>query len=159
MFQAGSDPHLSLEVGLDLFDKVNLWIAKQSQWEISRSDNQTFHLTRSRLTCFNWKEGIVSLQRNVCNRLQKEVSKVWYNKIICADILERKLSDMFVGLRSHLDVEPDNACRTRKIHNGIKVDSTFWWWTKKILGRVGYIDYHTTHVYSAQKVFVRFQNI
>lgn len=55
------------------------------------------------------------LQLNVHYVLQKQLQKAWYNKLICTDSMERKLSEIFGGFRRYLDVKLDYGCLARKM--------------------------------------------
>lgn len=126
---------------------------------INSSDNETFYLTRARLTCLYWKEGIVLLQRYVHCRLEKQFPKTLYNRLISFDSFERKFNEIVVGLKGSFDVQPDYAWKTRQMYNGIKVDYTCRWRAPRTRGRVLYKNYLISQFSSTKKVVVCFEKI
>lgn len=47
-------------------------------------------------------------------------------KSICSDDIERKVMRKLWVLKAFVALELDSAWKSRKMHNGIKVDNTFW---------------------------------
>lgn len=122
--QPEHDQHLTLGVGSNLNDMVKLWASRKSTWSISIIDSRTFYIDPSQLRYFDEKEVIIFI-REIFPIVIKIKSRAPSNRYICTNNIQNKLNEIFVGLKSHFDVELDYAWKTKKMYNGIKADDSF----------------------------------